>query len=99
MTSRDTSGEKQQISFNLSVRNLAGLRKKAEEGEVSLNEAMRSILNDYFGWYQLPETVIEVLRADAKKRAKDEPRSYVIELMMKRYTELMFEQQHSDKRK
>ena len=98
MTSRD-SATKQQISFNLSERSLGRLRQRAEQAQTSLNEALRSILNDYYDWYQLPETVIEVLRADAKKRGKDDPRAYVIELMMKRYTELMFEQQHGDKRK
>ncbi len=90
---------KTQLSFNLTDRSLDRLRQKAKEAQSSLNEALRSILNDYYDWYQLPDVVVEVLQLDAKKRGREDQRSYIIDLMMKRYRELMVEQEHAEKSK
>jgi hypothetical protein len=98
VTSRN-SGIKEQISFNLPLSALGELRERAKGSETSLNEALRNVLAEYFNWYLLPEPVLDVLKADAKKRGKEDTRGYIIDLMMRRYTELIFEQQHADKKK
>jgi len=101
VTSKDNSfsSSKQQVSLNLSMKHLSFIRQKAEAEEVTVNEAVRDIMTDYFHWYALPEPVVEVLKADAKKHGRDTSRDYVVELLMKRYTELVFEQQSADKKK
>jgi hypothetical protein len=92
-----TSGPKQQVSFNISVQLLTKLKELAGKHR-TLNEAVREVLADHFEWYGLPYPVVVVLLQDAEKRGKKTQRDYVVDLLMKRYTEIVVEREKTAKK-
>jgi hypothetical protein len=62
----------------------------AREGKAIGNTAIavRRMVDDARNFYGMPEPIREVLAEDAKKRGKTQ-RDYVIELLTKRYEELL----------
>ncbi len=62
----------------------------SKEGKVAGNTALflRQLVTDARTFYGMPEPIREVLAADAKSAGKNQ-RDYVIELLTKRYEELL----------
>ena len=86
---------KTQVTVSISKIAAAHLRKRGEELG-SQNEAARQILDDYFNWYGLPVTVVELLGQEAKAR-KLSQRDYVVFALMSRYDELRQQQDRKEK--
>ena len=94
-TVSDEGPMKVQVTMSVSRNAAAELRKRGEEIG-SQNEAARQILDDYFNWYGLPITVVELLSQEAKAR-KLSQRDYVVFALMSRYDELRPQQQRKEK--
>jgi hypothetical protein len=94
-TVSDEGPMKVQVTVSVSRTAAAELRKRGEEIG-SQNEAARQLLDDYFNWYQLPVTVVELLSNDAKAK-KLSQRDYIVFALMSRYDELRQRQQRKEK--
>ena len=83
--------------MTLSISRAAGgeLRKRGEELG-SQNEAARQVMDDYFFWYALPGSVVDLLMQDAKAK-KMSQREYVVDALMRRYDDLRHQQHRKEK--
>src|SRR5436853_7380853 len=97
---RTTSGrEIENISVRYSPELGAWLRTQAERRAVSLNEVFRDLAEDAKTWFGLPSSMVELLEEDRKHAKKADLREYVVELLVRRYNELLGEQPATSKKR
>jgi hypothetical protein len=82
------TSEKVVVTFRF-PRDLASwLGREAEKRGWSMNEFMVTVAHDLFGWYALPDIVVEQLEADAEAMGLDR-RKYITRVLMRRYHEVL----------
>jgi hypothetical protein len=75
------------ISVRLPIQQIVWLKGEGDKVG-SVNQVVRDILNDRMNSYQLPEDVVETIKADREQRGLD-ARQYVVHLFMDRYKRII----------
>jgi len=65
------------------------LRAEGARLGANINDIIRRLIDDAKGWFGLPPSIAQVLERDMKEQGATDMRAYVVDLLVRRYNELL----------